>query len=343
MLCENVLQELGDAFRRVDRDQVASLADEVRLARRVVLHGKGRMGLILRAFALELRTLGLDARWLGEVTAPRIGPGDLLVVTPTAGALNASRRFVDTALKAGARVAAFTANPGGEIGALASTLVSVRARTMAPGDNTPSVQPMCSTLEQTGLLLFDWVCAVLCGADTSRAGNVLWREVERGVREVSDEALAGLIARTDGAARVFFDGPPREKTLLSCYAMRVHHMGRTVCVAGEVTDDVPGPGDVLVASCGAADPHMLRRMADARRGGAFVMALTSVPEDPALTACCDETVYLPGAQPEWGSAQRPGLAYGQTMLISLDRAVAETMRLHGWRESDLAVRHTNLE
>ncbi len=264
-------------------------------------------------------------------------------MTPTAGALNASRRFVETALEAGARVAAFTANPGGEIGALAHTLVSVQARTMAPGDNTPSVQPMCSTLEQIGLLLFDWVCAVLCGADASRAGEVLWREVERGVREVPDEVLAGLIARTDGAARVFFDGPPREKAILSCYAMRLHHMGRTVCVAGEVTDDVPGPGDVLVASCGAAEPRVLRRMADARRGGAFVTALTSVPEEPALTVCCDETVCLPGARPEWGSAQRPGLAYGQIMLISLDRAVSETMRLHGWRESELAARHTNLE
>lgn len=343
VLCGQVLQELFGAFDRADPAQAEALAGEVRRARRVVLHGKGRMGLILRAFALELAALGPDVRWLGEVTAPRIGPGDVLVVTPTGGALNASRRFVDTARAAGARVAAFTANPGGEIGALAHTLVTVQARTMLPGDATPSVQPMCSTLEQAGLLLFDQVCAVLDGAGAVRAGRVIRQEAERAAQEVPDSALDGLIARTDGAARVFFDGPPREKALLSCWAMRLYHMGKRVCVAGEAAAGEPGPGDVLVASCGAADRRTLLRMEDARRSGAFVTALTSLPGDRALAACCDEAVYFPGAQPGWGSAQRPGLAYGQGLLIGLDRAVARAMRLHGQSESDLAARHTNLE
>jgi len=304
------------------------------------------MGLILKAFAAELAAQGYEVRVVGDVTAPPIGAGDLLVVTPTGGDPKSSTRFLQVARQNKARVAAFTANRAGPVGALADLFVEAKAKTMAADSAVQSVQPMCSALEQIGLLVFDVTCALLAcpKLDVPSAKATVLAELACALEAVQEAQLDELIARVDAAPRVFFDAPCREQLLLSCYAMRVHHMGKRVYVAGEVTSPECAQGDVWVVSCGdGADEALLFRMERARRAGVCVLALTSVPEAPAIQKCSEAAFYFPGMEPGRASAQQRGLLYGQCLLVALDYAVCKTMCRHGWRETDLSIRHTNME
>jgi len=55
--------------------------------RRVLMHSAGRTGLMLRALVMRLFHLGLDAHMVGDMTAPPIGAGDLLLVNASTGDL----------------------------------------------------------------------------------------------------------------------------------------------------------------------------------------------------------------------------------------------------------------
>ena len=343
---EAILNELTAGFTQIAEEQILRLAQAVRAARHILVQGKGRMGLILKAFAAQLAAQGYEARVVGDVTTPPIGKDDLLIVTPTGGDPKSSTRFLQVARENGALVAAFTANRAGPVGSLADLFVEAQARTMGLDNTAQSVQPMCSALEQMGLLMFDAVCALLAepGLSVSEARAMVLRELSRALSAVREEQIEELIGRVDAAPRVFFDAPLRERLLLSCYAMRVHHMGKPVYVAGEVTAPEPARGDALVFSCGnGADETALFCMERARRRGVCVMALTSVPEASAVRERCDAAFYLPGMERGYGSEQQRGLLYGQCLLVALDYAVYKTMRKHGWREEDLSARHTNME
>lgn len=341
-----IMDELTAGFAQVREDQILQLAQAVRTARQIFVQGKGRMGLILKAFAAQLAVQGYDVRVVGDIATPPIGKGDLLIVTPTGGDPKSSTRFLQVARENGARVAAFTANRAGPVGALADWFVEARARTMAPDDAVQSVQPMCSALEQIGLLTFDTVCALLerQGRSVPETKAMVLEELSRGLADVREEQLEELAARVDAAPRVFFDAPRREQLLLGCYAMRVYHMGKHVYVAGEVTAPEPASGDTLVVSCGdGADEPLLFRMERARRRGVRVLALTSVPDASAVCGCSDAAFRIPGMEPGCRSGQQKGLAYGQRLLVALDHTVCRTMQKHGWREEDLSARHTNME
>src|SRR6185295_12036425 len=107
-----VLAEMRDAFARMPADAITRLAREIADARRVVVYGVGRTGLVLQAFAMRLMHLGLDGHFVGQLATPPIGRGDLLLAVLAVGRLPTADAHIGTATAAGARVAAISARPG---------------------------------------------------------------------------------------------------------------------------------------------------------------------------------------------------------------------------------------
>jgi 6-phospho-3-hexuloisomerase len=68
-------------------DALDPLAEALSDARRIVLYGQGRTGLMMQAFVMRLYHLGLDAHMVGAMTTPPVGPGDLFVVNAATGDL----------------------------------------------------------------------------------------------------------------------------------------------------------------------------------------------------------------------------------------------------------------
>ncbi len=156
------LGEIGAVLDRIDDADTALLVERLAAARRIVLHGLGREGLMMRAFAMRLFHLGLDAHVLGDVTMPPVGPGDLLVASCGPGHLASVETFLRIAREAGCETLCVTAQPEGRTVRAADHRVVIPAQTMAddrPADGhaPASLLPMGSLFEAAQLVFFELV------------------------------------------------------------------------------------------------------------------------------------------------------------------------------------------
>ncbi|HEV2029105.1 MAG TPA: SIS domain-containing protein [Candidatus Dormibacteraeota bacterium] len=141
--------------------EVDKLCAELLNARRIACYGVGREGLMMRALCMRLMHLGLDAHMVGDMTIPALGAGDLLVVSAGPGSFSTVKALLGVAHSAGARTAAVTAQPEGEVPSAADTVIHLRAQTMADDKGGASVLPMGSLYEAAMLVFFDIASIVL--------------------------------------------------------------------------------------------------------------------------------------------------------------------------------------
>ena len=160
-LFAGALGELGNVLRSGTSAEVERLSDEVQSAHRIACYGVGREGLMMRAFCMRLMHLGFDAHMVGDMTAPVLGAGDLLLVSAGPGSFSTVKALAGVAQASGARVTAVTAQPKGEVPRAAEVVVHIRAQTMANDAGGNSVLPMGSLYEASMLIFFDIVSIVL--------------------------------------------------------------------------------------------------------------------------------------------------------------------------------------
>ncbi len=156
------LAELGRVIDAVVPDEAAALVAALAGARCIALHGVGREGLMMRAVAMRLFHLGLDAHVVGDMTTPPVGQGDLLVVSAGPGHFATIAALVQVARDAGAAVACITAQPGGAVAAAADLVLTLPAQTMADDvGGTASILPMGSLYEGAQFLAFELLILAL--------------------------------------------------------------------------------------------------------------------------------------------------------------------------------------
>lgn len=168
-----ILDELSAAADGLREDQLAALAAEIRQADRVFVAGGGRSGLALRMHAMRLMHLGLTVYVVGETTTPAIGSGDLLVVASGSGTTAGAVAAAQTAVSAGARVAALTTDGGSTLAETAHRVVVIPAAQKTDHSGTASRQYSGSLFEQALLLVLDAVFAALWKSDGTPAED-LW-------------------------------------------------------------------------------------------------------------------------------------------------------------------------
>ncbi|XP_002983233.2 uncharacterized protein LOC9654494 [Selaginella moellendorffii] len=164
------LGEISKVFERAQElglDPVGRMVREIGAGRdrdrQIVLYGVGREGLMLKALAMRLFHLGLKASCVGDMGAPRIGAGDLLICSagPGPGSFATVDGILRVANKDGARVMLLTAQRVDDIAGVDS-LVVLPARTMADDVTSGSgdvagVLPMGSVYEGALFVLFELV------------------------------------------------------------------------------------------------------------------------------------------------------------------------------------------
>ncbi|CAH8383594.1 unnamed protein product [Eruca vesicaria subsp. sativa] len=132
---------------------------------RVFLHGVGREGLMLKAFAMRLFHLGLSSHLVSDVTTPPISSPDLLIASAGPGGFCTVDAICSVAKSAGAKVVLITAEPErGSCVKYATDVCYVPAQTMASdgggvmerGEERPLL-PMGSVYEGALFVLFEMV------------------------------------------------------------------------------------------------------------------------------------------------------------------------------------------
>ncbi|WP_144661835.1 6-phospho-3-hexuloisomerase [Paenarthrobacter nicotinovorans] len=168
-----ILDELSRVASGLDYGQLARLAEEVSAAERVFLAGAGRSGLVLRMAAMRLMHLGLTVHVAGDTTTPAITEGDVLVVASGSGTTSSVVKAAETALAAGAGVAAVTTNPSSALAALADALVVIPAAQKTDHGSAVSRQYSGSLFEQSLFLVTESVFQALWEA-TAEPAEKLW-------------------------------------------------------------------------------------------------------------------------------------------------------------------------
>jgi 6-phospho-3-hexuloisomerase len=150
------LDDLAGVFERLDEGPVDRAVEAIAAARRIALYGVGREGLQIKGFAMRLFHLGLQAHVVGDMNTPRLGAGDLLVVSAGPGGFSTVEALMGVAKRDGARTLVVTAQPGGACPRAADLVLTIPAQTMAD-DRRPStsVLPMGSLYEGAQYVLFE--------------------------------------------------------------------------------------------------------------------------------------------------------------------------------------------
>jgi 6-phospho-3-hexuloisomerase len=156
-LFDAALAALAAVSARIAPEEIDTACATIVRARRIVIYGCGREGLQLRGFAMRLHHLGLQVAVQGDMAAPPVGPGDLLVVSAGPGELPTVTALMRVAREAGAAVLFLTAEPATPSAALADHMLVVPAQTMArdSGPGATSLLPMGSVYEGALFLLFE--------------------------------------------------------------------------------------------------------------------------------------------------------------------------------------------
>ncbi len=149
------IAELQGAAARVSVAELTALITVIAAAKRIVLHGVGREGLMMRALAMRLYHLGLDAHVVGDMSCPPVGPGDLLVVSAGPGDFSTVAGLIGVARGAGATAACITAQPRAPVPMACDHVLTIPAQTMANDQTSASVLPMGSLFEAAQFLVFE--------------------------------------------------------------------------------------------------------------------------------------------------------------------------------------------
>jgi 6-phospho-3-hexuloisomerase len=154
---DRALTETADAVRSVSDADLDGVVDEMLAARLIACYAGGREGLVMRGLVMRLFHAGLDAHYVGEMTCPAVGPGDLLVLSCGPGRISMVEALAGVGRRDGARILYFTAQPENPPAEQADRTVRITAQTMADDRESDAVLPMGSAYEIALFVLVDLI------------------------------------------------------------------------------------------------------------------------------------------------------------------------------------------
>jgi 6-phospho-3-hexuloisomerase len=169
-----LLKELDRTLAAVNEAEIAVAREMILLARRIFVTGAGRSGLALKMAAMRLMHLGLVVHVAGEVTAPAINQGDLLLVASGSGTTAGAVHAAEVARNVQAQVLALTAAPASKLGQLAQGLIVIPAATKQDHGGVRSEQYSGALFEQSVLLVMDALFQVMW-RERGESAEQLWK------------------------------------------------------------------------------------------------------------------------------------------------------------------------
>lgn len=150
-----VLAENERVLNSIAAEQWDRAGELITSAHAVFVIGNGRSGLAVQMAAMRLIHLGLRVHVAGEVTAPAIGAGDVLIVVSGSGSSASVIGAAVTAKKVGAGVLAVTTAPASPLAERADEVLILSAADKQDRSASITRQYAGSLFEQSVLLAFD--------------------------------------------------------------------------------------------------------------------------------------------------------------------------------------------
>lgn len=168
-----VIAENEQLLAALDVTEWDAAAQVIADARAVFVIGNGRSGLAAQMAAMRLMHLGLQVHVAGEVTAPAVGAGDVVIAVSGSGTTATVVAAAETANNVGAAVVAVTTAPQSPLAERAERVLVVAAADKQDHGNSITAQYAGSLFEQSVLLAFDALFHSLWSSRAQSAEN-LW-------------------------------------------------------------------------------------------------------------------------------------------------------------------------
>ncbi len=154
MEIEDIIKEISNVTNMVTDEQLTLFIKKINEAKRIIVCGTGRSGLMIKSFAMRLMQIGYISYLFGETITPAIKEGDLLIVASASGETNSVCQAVKSAQKENVKVITITANEQSTLYKLQQALITIKVSTKF---NTVNItkQPLGSLFEQALLIIFD--------------------------------------------------------------------------------------------------------------------------------------------------------------------------------------------
>ena len=173
------------------------------------------------------------------------------------------------------------------------------------------------------------------------------------------EKFIGLLVSVykDSSKKILVMGAGRSGLVGKAFAMRLMHMGFNVYVLGETIVPSIREGDLVIAISGSGRTRLIVAAAEAAKHvRAKIVAITTYPDSP-LGKIADVVVRVPGRaktsrMDDYFARQILGIheplaplgtLFEDTAMVFLDGIIYSLMQVLGVSESEMSMRHANIE
>jgi 6-phospho-3-hexuloisomerase len=172
-------------------------------------------------------------------------------------------------------------------------------------------------------------------------------EIGEVMDHLDDAHIRAACERIVAARHVMVYGCGREGLMMRAFAMRLHHLGLSVSVQGDMSAPPLSRSDLFVVSAGPGELSTVTAlMQTAREAGADVLFLTAVPDSHAARHAT-LTLRIPAqtraTDHEATSALPMGSLYEGSMFVLFEAMIDDLARHLGKTPEDMRARHTNME
>jgi 6-phospho-3-hexuloisomerase len=172
-------------------------------------------------------------------------------------------------------------------------------------------------------------------------------ELAAAVGRVDEAMLEPVVRAIADAHGVMLFGCGREGLMMRALAMRLHHLGLSVCMQGDMSAFPLGPGDLFLCAAGPGElPTASALCRVATSAGARVLVVTAEP-DGATAVLADELLVIPAqtmARDIGGGSVLPmGSLFEGAMFLVFEVLVLRLRDELGQTAESMRARHTNME
>jgi 6-phospho-3-hexuloisomerase len=159
---EKVLDEIKRTLESSNFSNLDEFTNMITNSNKIIVFGAGRVGLMMKTFAMRLTHLNLQCSFIGDVNLPRTNAGDIIIIGSGSGNTKSVVTIAEIAKNNGLNVVSITSNADSKIANLSSSFVHLNCQTKdTTSDNRLSIQPMTTLFEQSLLIFLDSLVLIL--------------------------------------------------------------------------------------------------------------------------------------------------------------------------------------
>jgi 6-phospho-3-hexuloisomerase len=173
------------------------------------------------------------------------------------------------------------------------------------------------------------------------------RELETVALALHDTQVEAACQTIASAGKIVLYGCGREGLMMRALAMRLHHLGLSVAMQGDMAAPPLGPGDLFLCSAGPGELSTVTAlMGVAQRDGAQVLMITAEPDQPSPRRA-DQLLVIPAqtmARDQGGVSTLPmGSLFEGAMFLVFEIMILRLAAILGQTPEAMRARHTNME